>query len=217
MTSDQGPWAFVGDLHGRVEVLERILARDSSLRYHYVFVGDIIHHKPFFRFTKRTSPVKMLAKVCEMVDKGQATLILGNNENYILKSLVMPVEDIRKKEVKSTLKALREIDLQTRVKYISLLSNAPLSLELGGEFRLAHAYYPHATREVTRETVLHGPGYVWFRDNDLARHGIRDDYKYFFGHYGYPYRRKNVSIIDATSLEAVGVYYTDRDEFLVYY
>jgi hypothetical protein len=46
---------------------------------------------------------------------------------------------------------------------------------------------------------------------------IDPEYMYFFGHYGLPYRRKNVNILDATNLEATGVYYTDRDESVVYY
>jgi hypothetical protein len=217
MTFEEGPWAFIGDLHGRVHVLERILARDPDLRYYYVFMGDILHHKPFFKYSKRSSPVQILRKVEGMVERKQATLLLGNNENYILRSLVLPVEEVRKKEVKYTLKSLKEIDLQERLKYISLLSNAPLSLELGGKYRLAHAYYPHATRDVTRESVLHGLGYPWFRDKDLSRHGINKEYKYFFGHYGSPYWRENITIVDATSLEAVGVYYTDRDEFMTFY
>jgi predicted phosphodiesterase len=212
-----GPWAFVGDLHGRVSVLERILSRDRELKYHYVFLGDIIHHKPFFKYSKRVSPVKMLKMVSDLVDSGNATLVLGNNENYILRNLILPVEEMKKKEVKYTLKSLKEIDLSERLKYVSLLSNAPLSLELDDKYRLAHAYYPHATQTVRRDTVLHGPGYIWFRDNDLSVHGINPRYRYFFGHYGYPYWRQNISIIDATSLEAAGVYYTDRDEFMVYY
>lgn len=217
MTCETGPWAFVGDLHGRVHILERILAKDPSLRYHYVFVGDILHHKPFFRYSKRISPIKILEKVHSLVSSSNATFILGNNENYILRSLIMADEDIKKKEVKATLKSLREINLPDRLKYISMLSNAPLSLELGDKYRIAHAYYPHATQTVSRDTILHGPGYPWFKDGDLARHFINPDYKYFFGHWGHPYWRQNVTVIDATSMEAVGVYYTDRDEFTLFY
>jgi hypothetical protein len=211
------PYAFVGDLHGRINLLERILSRDGNFNYHYVFLGDIIHHKPFFKYCKRTSPVLMLRLIHEIVSSGRGTLILGNNENYILRSLILPEESVKKKEVKNTLKCLKDLDLQERLSYISLLSNAPLNLELEDKYRLAHAYYPHSTQEVKRETVLHGPGYIWFRDNDLSRHKINPDYKYFFGHWGYPYWRENINIIDATSLEATGVYYSDRDEFMVYY
>jgi hypothetical protein len=215
--SEKKPYAFVGDLHGRVNLLERILSKDKELTYHYVFMGDIIHHKPFFRLCRKFSPIIMLKMVHELVSNNNATLILGNNENYILRSLILPLEDIKKKEVKNTLKCLKELELSERLRYVSLLSNSPLSLELDGQYRLSHAYYPHCTQEIKRETVLHGPGYIWFRDNDLSQHKIDTRYRYFYGHWGYPYWRENISIIDATSLEAAGVYYSDRDEFMIYY
>lgn len=211
------PYAFVGDLHGRVALLRTILDRDPDLRYHYVFLGDTIHPKPYFRHNKRCSPIKVLKIIRDLIDKGNATLVLGNNENYVLNSLIMPSEKVKKKELRYTLECLRELPLNERIRYISMLSNAPLYLELEGKYRLAHAYYPHETQNLKRDTILFGPGYAWFRDPDLSKHHIDPDYTYFFGHYGLPYWHKNVSILDATSLEATGVYYTDRDEFMVYY
>lgn len=212
------PYAFVGDLHGRVNLLRTVLERDPERRYHYVFLGDIIHPKPWFRRHKRTSPVKILRIVDELMADSRATLVLGNNENYVLNALIMPGENIKKKELKYTLECLRELPLSERLRYISMLSSAPTHLELEGRYRLAHAYYPHDGQDVPRDTVLFGPGYAWFRDPDLqVRHHIDPLYSYYFGHYGLPYWHQNVNIIDATSLEATGVYYTDRDEFMVYY
>lgn len=213
-----GPYAFVGDLHGRHNLLQTILEKDKRLKYHYVFLGDTIHHKPFFRFNRRCSPVKIFRTIQGLVKVGKGTLVLGNNENYVLNSLVMPAEKIKKKELKYTLQCLQELPLDERLRYISLLSTAPLSLELEGKYRLAHAYYPHDGQNVHRDTILFGPGYAWFRDEDLSgKHHIDPEFMYFFGHYGLPYRHQNVNIIDATSLEATGVYYTDRDETMVYY
>lgn len=211
-------YAFVGDLHGRVNLLRTILERDPGKKYHYVFLGDILHHKPFFQKHKKCSPVKLLRIIDALMGENRATLILGNNENYVLNSLVLPSEQIKKRELKYTLECLREISLQERVKYISMLSNAPIYLELEGKYRLAHAYYPHLGQDVPRDTVLFGPGYAWFRDPNLeTRHHINPNYHYFFGHYGLPYRHRNVNIIDGTSVESTGVYYTDRDEFMLYY
>jgi hypothetical protein len=212
------PYAFVGDLHGRVKLLQTILERDPAGKYHYVFLGDTIHHKIYFRHNKRQSPIKVLRIIHALMSDGRGTLILGNNENYVLQSLVMPSEKIKKKELKYTLECLRELPLDERIAYISMFSNAPTHLELCGKYRLAHAYYPHSGQNVPRDTVLYGPGYAWFRDPDLeSRHLIDPSFTYFFGHYGLPYRHRNVNIIDATSLEATGVYYTDRDESVVYY
>jgi hypothetical protein len=210
-------YAFIGDLHGRADLLDFIVGRDPDLEYHYVLLGDILHRKPYFKRSKKSSPIRMLRAVSKLIDKGSATLILGNNENYVLNSLVLPDKEIKKKELKYTLQCLRELPLSERIKYISILANAPLSLEIEGRYRLAHAYYPHEGQGVHRDTTLYGPGYAWFRDADLSTHHIDPHYLYFFGHYGLPYRHRNVSIIDATSLEATGVYYTDRDEMMVYY
>jgi hypothetical protein len=211
------PYAFVGDLHGRVNLLRTILERDPDKHYQYVFLGDTIHSKPYFRHNKRCSPIKVLQIINSLMLEDRGTLILGNNENYVLNSLVLPDREIKKKELRYTLQCLRELPLSERIKYISILANAPLSLEIEGKYRLAHAYYPHEGQDVPRDTTLYGPGYAWFRDADLSKHHIDPDYMYFFGHYGLPYRHRNVSIIDATSLEATGVYYTDRDEMMVYW
>ena len=212
------PYAFVGDLHGRVNLLRTILERDTGRRYHYVFLGDTIHHKPHFQRNKRCSPVKVLQILDALMSEGRGTLILGNNENYVLNALILPGQNIKKRELKYTLECLRELPLSERLRYISILSNSPTHLELDGRYRLAHAYYPHSGQNIPRDTVLFGPGYAWFRDSDLeTRHMIDPQYMYFFGHYGLPYRHKNVNVLDATNLEATGVYYTDRDESVVYY
>ena len=210
-------YCIIGDLHGRVEALERIL--DKSEGYHYVFLGDAIHHKSFFRRAKRTSPVRMLLKIKKMTEAGNATFIIGNNENYILKNLVLPRAQIRQKEVKYTLECLKELPLNQRLELLHWLATSPLTSQFesyGKTYRCAHAYYDPAYTDATRNNVLTGIGYPWFKNDQLEDH-IDRDAEYFFGHYGYPYFRKNLRIIDATNFEGVGVYYTDREEFLIYY
>lgn len=211
------PYAFVGDLHGRVSVLQDILERDREKKYHYILMGDILHHKSFFRRVKRTSPIRMLSLVYELVSTGRATLILGNHENYILRNLISDEEKIKKREVRYTMKCLRQLPLAERIAYVGMLSNAPTHLELNGLYRLAHAYYPHPEQQIPRNQIFHGPGYFWFKDSDLSQHSIDPDYQYYFGHYGLPYIRSNIRILDATSVEAIGVYYTDIDEFTLLY
>jgi len=207
-------YAFVGDLHGRTSLLEFILSRDKDNSYHFVLTGDILHHKHHFKTTKRTSPISMLSLVHSLIQSGKATLVVGNNENYILKHLILPEAEIRKREAKYTLNCLKQISLADRVKYINMLASSPCSLELDGRFRVAHAYY----NPEDRESCLYGPGYAWFKDDDLRlKHKIDPKYTYIHGHYGLPYLRQNIKILDATKLEAVGVYYSDRDEFMLYY
>ncbi len=210
-------YCIIGDLHGRVETLEKILQKSEG--YHYVFLGDVIHHKPFFRRVKRTSPIKMLLIVKELVAAGKATFIIGNNENYILNNLVLPRTQIRQKEVRYTLECLKELLLEERLGILHWLATSPLTFEYSSYekiYRCAHAYYNPNYTDENRNRVLTGIGYPWFKNDPLEDH-IKPDAEYFFGHYGYPYSRKNLHIIDATNFEGVGVYYTDRDEFLIHY
>jgi hypothetical protein len=210
-------YCLIGDLHGRVDTLDRVLQKSEG--YHYVFLGDAIHHKSFFRRTKRTSPVRMLLKIKKLVDAGRATFLIGNNENYILENLVLPKSGIKQKEVKYTLECLKEMSLNDRLDLLHWLTTAPLCIEFesyGKTYRCSHAYYDPNYTTKTRSNVLHGIGYPWFKNDQLEDH-IEPDAEYFFGHYGYPYFRKNLRIIDATNFEGVGVYYTDREEFLIYY
>ena len=210
-------YCIIGDLHGRVETLERILQK--SPEYHYVFLGDVIHHKSFFRRVKRTSPVRMLLAIKKLVDAGRATFIIGNNENYILSNLVLPKAQIRQKEVKYTLECLKELLLEERLAILHWLATSPLTFEFdscGKTYRCAHAYYNPNYTDENRNHVLTGIGYPWFKNDPLEDH-IKPNAEYFFGHYGYPYSRKNLHIIDATNFEGVGVYYTDREEFLIHY
>lgn len=210
-------FCIIGDLHGRVDTLNRIIER--SVGYRLVFLGDVIHHKPFFRRTRPSSPLKMMGRVKGLVDEGRAWFILGNNENYILKNLVLPEEQIIQKEVRYTLSCLRSLPLEKRLEYLHWLTTSPLTLEFksGGKvYRCAHAYYNPTHTDETRNSVLTGIGYPWFRNDNLSDH-IDSEAEYFFGHYGYPYFRKNLKIIDATNFEGVGVYYTDREEFMICY
>lgn len=213
----ENKYCIIGDLHGRVDSLDRIIEHSSD--YHLVFLGDTIHHKPFFKRTRRTSPIRMLQRIQKMVSNGQASMILGNNENYILKNLILPKSQIKQKEVKYTLQCLKELKLEQRLSLLRWLDFLPLTLEFesfGKTYRCAHGYYKPSQAPEDRNLILAGPGYPWFKTDALSNH-IEDNAEYFFGHYGYPYFRKNLKILDATNFEGIGVYYTDREEFLIYY
>ncbi len=210
-------YCIIGDLHGRIDTLERII--DKSPGYHYVVIGDSIHHKPFFKRTKKTSPVRMLQYLMKMHSKGKLTLLLGNNENYILENLVTPEKNIIKKEKRYTLRCLKELDFNSRIDIISWLARCPLTATIQtnqNKIRLGHALFIEHITKVNRVQVLSGPGYPWWKDG-LERYCPYKEDTYILGHYGYPYIRKNLRIIDATNFEGVGIYYVDREEFLIHY
>lgn len=210
-------YCVVGDLHGRVETLEKIVCRSPG--YHFIIIGDSIHHKPFFKRTRKTSPVRTLEYIKDKNERGEMTLLLGNNENYILENLVTPENKILKKETRYTLRSLRELDFDSRLGLISWLARCPLTatLELKHKtYRFGHALFSEEVTKNNRDSILSGPGFPWWKDR-LEEYCPHEKDTYIHGHYGYPYIRKNLRIIDATNFEGVGLYYVDRDEFLIHY
>lgn len=208
----QAPLCIIGDLHGRTKTLLKIIKDSESkgVDYHYVLVGDLIHHKSYFKRTKPSSPIKLMKMVREM-DK--VTLIKGNNEQYVVDSINLPPKSIRQASTRYTVECLRRLSMKECDSIVAWLDSLPYSLEVG-KHRIAHAYYPG--NGASHQTILSGPGYPWFKRDLLSDH-LDSNFTYILGHYGYPFIKENLKIIDATLFEGVGVYYTDRDEFMVYY
>lgn len=150
---------------------------------------------------------------------GEMTLLLGNNENYILENLVTPEEKIIKKETRYTLRCLKELDFNSRIDIISWLARCPLTATIQTELKnyyLGHALFSEKITNSNRNSILAGPGFPWWKDR-LEEYCPCEKDIYIYGHYGYPYIRKNLRIIDATNFEGVGLYYLDREEFLIQY
>lgn len=70
--------AFIGDVHGRHEKLNRLLtvldAREPGI--FYVFMGDLIDNKP----DPALNQLKVLTRVKALVDAGRALCLMGNHE-----------------------------------------------------------------------------------------------------------------------------------------
>ncbi len=208
----QPPLCIIGDLHGRSKTLLKII-KDSKTRrddYHYVIIGDLIHHKSYFKRSKPSSTIKLIKTVMDMQG---VTVVRGNNEQYVIDCINSPLKSIKQASTRSTVEALRSLPMRECDEIVRWLNTRPYSLQLG-EYRVAHAYYPNGDTSV--QTILSGPGYPWFKRDDLSSH-LDPNFVYILGHYGYPFIKENLKIIDATLFEGVGVYYTDRDEFMVYY
>ena len=71
-----GPLAIIGDIHGEMAALERLLKRLDCTR-HLVFLGDLIDRGP-------DSPAvcRLVRQLCE---RGQASMVLGNHELNLLR------------------------------------------------------------------------------------------------------------------------------------
>lgn len=78
-----GPVDIVGDVHGWLEPLERLLARlgygpqgEHPAGRRLVFLGDVVDRGP--------ASLAVLERVRELVDSGRALLVLGNHELNLL-------------------------------------------------------------------------------------------------------------------------------------
>lgn len=217
MQPSPSPLCVIGDLHGRTKTLSRILAdaKAKNPDYHYVFIGDILHHKAYFTRTKKTSPIKLLRSVKKMTESNEATLLRGNNEQYIIDNIDTPLKLIKSNQVRYTVECLKRLQASEISDIMSWLNSLPTHVQIG-QYRLAHAYYPSPLKPIPESVIVSGPGYPWFKKDPLSQH-LDSKFTYVLGHYGYPFIKANLKIIDATLFEGVGVYYTDRDEFMVYY
>ncbi len=73
----EGPLAIVGDVHGEIEALERLLGRlGHGPPRTLVFVGDLVDRGP--------DSVAVVRRVAELVARGRAVATLGNHELNIL-------------------------------------------------------------------------------------------------------------------------------------
>lgn len=197
----------IGDIHGRIKILQRIINEYLPQDYHIVILGDIIHHKKYFRRTTKTNPIRVIEYIMSL--GGDVTTICGNNETYILERLNYPLKDIYKREAQYTISCLRGLDTQKRLNILRWMLNMPTKLELG-KYRFAHAFYDDPNPR------LFGPGERWFEPEKIGKYNIDPSYKYFIGHYGKPFFHNNIYCLDCTELEAVGVYLTDKNIFKVY-
>lgn len=201
------PLCIIGDLHGRVKILESILQDNWGCVY--IILGDFIHHKHFFKRSKRSNPLKIINLLMDLTQKRNAYVVMGNNEKYFLDKMLFPIEDISHSETRFTVQQIKSLSTPQRLRIASWFLNLPPHLELG-KYRFAHAYYDDPN------DGLFGPGYAWFYKQYTHLHPLDSAFSYFFGHYGRPYFRDNIHILDCTDLDAVGVYRTDLGEFKVY-
>jgi hypothetical protein len=204
------PLCFIGDLHGRLDTLHRIISAHPD--HFYVFVGDMIHRKGFFS-QRTSSSFSVLREVRAICDAGNGVAILGNNEYSILANLIKPIENVRKKELRSSLLELQRMSFEKRMSWLRWLQDLPYYTKIN-EYSVSHAY-PSPTQ---LEMAVYGPrGGCWFKPPSSANEHLIDGCVHIFGHYGRPYISDQVKCIDATDFEQVGVYISDYNQFLTFY
>ncbi|MDE0895900.1 MAG: metallophosphoesterase [Planctomycetota bacterium] len=77
-----GPLDIIGDVHGELRALEKLLAhlerRAKGEKRHIVFVGDLVDRGP-------DSP-GVVRKVAQLMEQGRASCVLGNHELNLLRA-----------------------------------------------------------------------------------------------------------------------------------
>jgi hypothetical protein len=201
------PLCIIGDLHGRVRILESIIKDNHNCKF--IILGDVIHHKSHFKRSKRCNPLKIISLLMDLTQIHGAQVIMGNNEKIFLDQLFLPFDRITHTEVKFTIQQIKSLSNPQRLRVINWFLNLPTDLEINN-YRFAHAYYKDSNEG------LYGPGYAWFYQQYSHLHPLDPNFQYFFGHYGRPYFRDNIHVLDCTELDAVGVYRSDYKEFKTY-
>lgn len=142
----EGPLAIVGDVHGEIDALERLLDRLGAGRgqtpsRRLIFVGDLVDRGP--------DSIAVVERVRDLVDRGQAFAVLGNHELNLL-------ENARKEgngwyfgeSDFARLAGGKRVDFVSRlakpserVRIREFLSTLPLVLERD-DLRVVHACWP---------------------------------------------------------------------------
>ena len=136
----EGPVDIVGDVHGEIEVMERLLLHlgydengNSADGRRLVFLGDLIDRGP-------DSP-GVVDRVRNLVEQGQAHCLMGNHELNILLGRPLPGNGwfIQPNPVEKTGEFnSRRVDPEKIDEYLQFFASLPIVLE-NDSLRLVHA------------------------------------------------------------------------------
>ncbi|MCP3672971.1 MAG: metallophosphoesterase [Gammaproteobacteria bacterium] len=136
----EGPLDIIGDVHGEIDVLEKLLSDlgydangDSAEGRRLVFLGDLIDRGP-------DSPA-VVDKVIELVKNGKAQCLMGNHELNILLERPLPGNGwlMQPNHFEKTMEFhSKNVDPYKIEQYHEFFSSLPLALE-NNSLRLAHA------------------------------------------------------------------------------
>jgi len=151
-----GPLDIVGDVHGEIEVLDRLLdhlgygANGQSLGRRLVFLGDLVDRGP-------DSPA-VVDRVMSLAERGQAQCLMGNHELAILLGRPLPGNGwfIQPNPVEKPGEFhSRRVDPDRIDAYLEFFAGLPFVLE-NTELRLVHACWHPSSIEVLRSDMSRG-------------------------------------------------------------
>jgi hypothetical protein len=160
----EGPLDLVGDIHGEIEAMERLLAllgyrSDGSHPEgrHLVFLGDLVD--------RGRDSIAVVAQVRDMVRAGHASCVLGNHELNLLLEKRREGNEWYWGEVQELREGGRVpqnlADASTQAWIREFLSELPLVL-MREDLRAVHAAWSPAL--VAKLRLVGGPGHEIFRE-----------------------------------------------------
>jgi hypothetical protein len=193
-----GPLDIIGDVHGEIEVLDRLLLQlgydeDGYCHEHrkLVFLGDLIDRGP-------DSPA-VVDKVMTMVANGTAQCLMGNHELNILINRPLPgngwLIQPNPLEAKNQYDSRPASDEQ-KARYTRFFSELPLALE-NDALRLVHACW-------------HTPSVDRLRENRALRLPVKELYKWLELEVGDTLQQANLQRQMAKEKETWAVRIEDR-------
>lgn len=209
---------FIGDVHGQIDKVEKFISSqdDDSV---FVFLGDLIHIKPYFNVEQYYSTVEVLNYFRDLEKRRKCKFVLGNQEIYILDCLLSERKrGINKEEVQNSINAIRELPIMEQIDLLHWIRMIPFSLQVQTErklYKVAHAYYiedPKDKRE--KDLCSFGKLTDWMKKRYLP-FKVNKNEVIILGHYGKPFIRPELKIIDATLLNGIGIFYAKNSLFEV--
>lgn len=120
----------VGDLHGDLEALNKVIDLANNKEAFLIFLGDVID--------RGKESLEVLLKIKELVEKKKAVLLLGNHEENLLKALNKEINQLSP-STSYTYNQLLELGENKILKIKNFLSNLPKAVLLNDKYFISHA------------------------------------------------------------------------------
>ena len=209
---------FIGDVHGQIDKIDEFISSQDENSI-FVFLGDLIHVKPHFKVDQYYSTVEVINYFRELEKRRECKFVLGNQEIYVLDCLLSERKrGINKDEVQNSINAIRALPIMEQIDLLHWIRMIPFSLSIQTErklYKVAHAYYlenPETKQE--KDLCTFGKISDWMKKKYLPFKLERNEVV-ILGHYGKPFIRPELKIIDSTFLQGIGVFHAKNNLFEV--
>ena len=121
---------IVGDIHGDIKALNKIIEIAEEKEAFLIFLGDVIDRGP--------DSLKVLLKIKELVKNKKALLLLGNHEENLLRALKKEVKQLSF-SISHTYNQILELEEKEIEEIKNFLENLPKGVLLNEKYFISHA------------------------------------------------------------------------------